>query len=711
MLIAILAIAAALRIWLPWDNVMGGPRVNFLENDAWYHVRLAESQVRHFPHRLTVDPFAAPDGQYIAVAPLLDATTATVAFLIHGRDASNDDIERIAAIVPAVTGVLSVLAVWALAAAAFNSRAGLLAALFAAIFPGHFLDRTLIGFVDHHALEVFLSFATLAALAYGSAVGAGISLGLYLLAWASGAYFVFILAAWIFLAGLFAPAFRAAAAKSTVITALIALAIVLAFQDPALFRYNTQVAALLGLLLTALAVWYFGHHLVKTMVIVAVGLSIAIAAAWIVMPGLVGQVLNDIGRFRPDPTRMAVLEARPLFLYTGNWSWRQPWVFFRTGFFIGGLATAALVVATWRSRRADHLLILTFTVANYLAALGQNRFAYYLVPATAVVSGWLCGLLLDWTGVSATDVKAKRRWQLPFQRELAVMAIAGIAVGPNVVPSIQAARRSGGMPEYWADAMQWLRDKTPEPFSSPDYYYARVAAPIERASYTIMNWWDQGYWIVQAAHRVPVSNPTQGGAPASAGFLTADNESTAIERLSAQRAKYVIVDWELPFRDGRDGALEGRFQSVADWAGEPTSRYYAQCFTRRTEVDPWQPIWIYREPYYQTMLYRLMVLGGQASHPTSSTWVVHIQQRVDSSGRNFCDVTERTPYTQPEEAKMIAALRGPGFEAVGLSPWQPAFPAPAVEHFRLAAEFRDPGQRPSESAMIKIFELIPPATP
>ena len=50
------------------------------------------------------------------------------------------------------------------------------------------------------------------------------------------------------------------------------------------------------------------------------------------------QVMLDIARLAPDPARMNVLEARPLFLYSGEWRWIQPWLFFRTGFFIGVVA-------------------------------------------------------------------------------------------------------------------------------------------------------------------------------------------------------------------------------------------------------------------------------------------------------------------------------------------------------------------------------------
>jgi hypothetical protein len=260
------------------------------------------------------------------------------------------------------------------------------------------------------------------------------------------------------------------------------------------------------------------------------------------------------------------------------------------------------------------------------------------------------------------------------------------------------------MPEYWFSAMQWLRTQTPEPFESADYYFARYRDPIPPASYTVMNWWDQGYWIAQTARRVPISNPTQNNAPAAAKFLTATNEAEAMAVLAADRARYVMVDWELPFREGGAGSLAGRFQNLADWAGIPTARFYSLCFSRKTDAEAWQPTWVFREPYYQSMVYRLMVLGGQATAPANNTWVVELRHRVDANGSPFCEVANRWQYPQAEDAKASAAQRGPEFEAVGLTPWQPAFPAPAITGLTVVSEFRDPGQKPNESPMIRIFE-------
>lgn len=709
-LAAILIVAAGLRVWAPWDDVFGGRRVNFLETDAWYHVRLAENQVVNFPHRVTIDPYAAPNGQYVAVAPLLDTIIATAVFVTGGRGASADYIERVAAIIPAVVGVLAVAAVWALATLAFDRRAGFMAALLAAILPGHFLDRTLVGFVDHHALEVLLSIATLAALTYGSGPIAGVFLGLYLLAWASGSYFVAILTIWIALTAVIAkPDEATARGRLAALTAAIALVIVLVFQDPNLFRYNTQVAALAGFLIASVAVMRFAKR-VATALAVLVAASVVIAAGvWLFAPGLVQQVLVDLNRFRPDPTRMAVLEARPLFLYSGNWLWSQPWTFFRSGFYVGAAAVLLLAASLWRSRRADHLLIVCFTIANFLATLGQNRFGYYLVPSVAVVCGWLAAKIFDWGGVPhAGEPQPARAPVIPLQRELAVMIVAGVIVAPNIVTAALTTTRVGGMPDYWFNAMQWLRQNTPEPFGDAGYYLQRYTTDTRTAAYSILNWWDQGYWIVQTARRVPVANPTQGGAPAAAQFLTATDEAEAMSIVNAQKARYVLVDWELPFREGDAGALAGRFQNLSDWAGIPTSRYYSLCFSRPAETDPWQATWIFNEAYYQTLVYRLMVAGGVEVSPTNNTYVVETRQRIDVNGRQFCEVVGRTRYATPDEARQAAVARGANFKAVGLTPWQPAFPVEAVTGVREVASFGDPSQGAGESPMVRIFEVVKP---
>ena len=720
-LAAILMVAAGLRVWAPWDDVFApstslgaSSRVNFLETDAWYHVRLAENQVVNFPHRVTVDPYAAPNGQYVAVAPLLDTIIATIVVVTQGRDAPADYIERVAAIVPAVVGVLAVAAVWALATLAFDRRAGLLAGFLAAVLPGHFLDRTLVGFVDHHALEVLLSVSTLAALSFALrssnlriAVLAGLLLGLYLLAWASGAFFVAILAVWIVLVPIVAPGTAAVVAgTSTALAAVSALLMVLLFQDPALFRYNTQIAALAGLLVASSTVALFARRIPIALAIVAVSAIVMVALIYFVAPSLAQQVLGDLNRFRPDPTRMAVLEARPLFLYSGNWLWSQPWVFFRSGFYVGIVAVLALAASLWRSRRADHLLIVCFTIANFLATLGQNRFGYYLVPAVAVVGGWLATRILDWGGVPHADnPQPKRRAWMPMQREVAVIVVAGIMVAPNLITAALTTTRVGGMPDYWFNAMQWLRQNTPEPFGDAGYYLQRYDDANTPAAYSIMNWWDQGYWIIQTARRVPVANPTQAGAPVAAQFLTATDEAEALAIADAQRVRFVLVDWELPFREGAGGALAGRFQNLSDWAGIPTSRFYSLCFSRPTDGDPWQATWLFNEAYYQTLTYRLMVAGGRSVRPVNNTYLVETRERVDVSGRQFCEVVSRTLFATPDEARQAAAARGANFRVVGLTPWQPAFTVDAVTGLREVATFGEPTQQAGETPMVRIFEV------
>ena len=52
LLLAIVAVALMLRVYLPWPLVFTTTHVNLLESDAWYHLRVIEHLAATFPHRL-----------------------------------------------------------------------------------------------------------------------------------------------------------------------------------------------------------------------------------------------------------------------------------------------------------------------------------------------------------------------------------------------------------------------------------------------------------------------------------------------------------------------------------------------------------------------------------------------------------------------------------------------------------------------------------
>jgi dolichyl-phosphooligosaccharide-protein glycotransferase len=719
LVLLIAAAAFGIRTYPAWDNVLTERGVNFLETDAWYHVRLIEHQVRNFPWRVTLDPYAAPGGQFVPVAPLFDTITATLVVLLHGRDATTPDVERLAALMPPIFGALAVIAAWALARTLFDRRAALLAACLLAILPGHFLDRTMLGFVDHHALEALLALATLLGFTWAmekrTRVGpfiAGVALGLYLLTWASGAFLIAILGVWFVLAAFLATADaeRVSVATLTATAALTALAIVLAFQHPGMHRYGSQVVGLVGLAVVALATT---HARGGRMRVVLTAIAIAGLAAGVLMSvlarDLVSQLLVDAARLAPDPARMGVLEARPLFLYSGQWRWDQPWVFFRTGFFIGAIALVPFAVRVWRERRPAELLLLTYAIAVFAATIGQNRFGYYLVTACAVLGGWLAMTLLDWGGVPHADnATPAARTRLPMAREVAIVAVAGGMFAPNLAPRLLLAERASSFATHWRDTMNWLSDQTPPPFlgttgTGGDYYYARYPTSGAPApDYAVMNWWDQGYWIVQRARRVPVANPTQERAPVAARFYSEIDEERALELLRGEGVRYVVSDWELPFRRIADGTIMGRFQNVVDWAGGVHSEYYEILYRR--DRDGWAPLWVFYEPYYRSMAYRLSVAGGQQTTPANTTAVITVSTHVDN-GVRFREVLTLQTYGTFVAARTAAETSRVEALIVGLDPWVSAFPLEPLGSMVEVFSARTAEQQPTETPWVRVFQV------
>jgi hypothetical protein len=152
----------------------------------------------------------------------------------------------------------------------------------------------------------------------------------------------------------------------------------------------------------------------------------------------------------------------------------------------------------------------------------------------------------------------------------------------------------------------------------------------------------------------------------------------------------------------------GRFQNVLDWAGARHAGYYEVAYKRVSNA--WVPVWLFYEPYYRSMAFRLSVLGGAAAVPlANSATVVVLGERVDDTGLRFKEILSEATFTTYGAAVEAAARPYATGRAlvVGLDPWRTPFPLEALARLREVHAARTPVQKVTESPWVRIFELIP----
>ncbi len=125
--------------------------------------------------------------------------------------------------------------------------------------------------------------------------------------------------------------------------------------------------------------------------------------------------------------------------------------------------------------------------------------------------------------------------------KIRAVAIRRIVAGALVVipllmslPSITAlAALPVDITPDWYAAARWLRYNTP--VEGDSYVYGKPA-------YTVLSWWDYGYWIQRIGHRLPVVNPgNQSAVPEASRFFTATTEESALEVIKSLKVRYIIV--------------------------------------------------------------------------------------------------------------------------------------------------------------------------
>ncbi|MCK4403255.1 MAG: oligosaccharyl transferase, archaeosortase A system-associated [Dehalococcoidia bacterium] len=445
-LIALLVIAGIslyIRIVLPYDQVFVNGSVWFRGTDAWYHMRHIENLLYNFPHVISFDPYMLyPGGGGGPSRPFFHWLVTGIIWLVGLGSPSPHTIDAVGAYVPAILGTLTIIPVYFIGKELFNRWVGILAAALVAILPGEFLNRSLLGFTDHHVAESLFSTVTILFLILAIkgarerqisftqllhrdwttitkpliyTLLAGIFLGFYLLFWIGGLLLVFIIFAWLVIQFII-DHLRGKSTDYLCITGTPAFLIAAVMFLPLLGKGGITIysASLLIAILTPIALSALScfmarkalkplYYLPTLLGLAAISFAIFHAAN----PSLLHSMLSKFGIFTPAVST-TILEMHPLLLPYGSFSWDIAWLNFTTSFFIYFISLGLLIYASIKEESADKTLFLVWSIVMLVAVLGQRRFSYYTAINAALLTGYFSWRILKFAGLKELLARPKQ---------------------------------------------------------------------------------------------------------------------------------------------------------------------------------------------------------------------------------------------------------------------------------------------------------------
>ncbi len=589
-------LGAALRLHTR-EAAQAGDRVHPLDSDSAYHMRRARFAAAHFPRTIQFDPLMNfPDGGVAIWPPLFDLTLALPARLAHGAAATPGQVERGAAWVPVALAAGAIALTGALALRRYGPGAGVAAALFLAVCPGHVL-WTQYAHTDQHAAE---SFAGLLALllfvrsreapSASREAAAGAALALAVLTWQGAIYWgaIFALALVLETALTGRPTVRAALWVLGLPAAATAAATAawLGWLSPPLtyvsfgFFQPLFLAALAGGV-AALELLGLGlrRRLGRSDLLLGGALAAAAAAATLPFAGsLAAGLARGVGYVAGRTSEVAgaagyvsypkdwlrgIFETRPLLSGGPGLALEQ----LSLGFFLAPLVVIAWGIRAARERSGPLATLAVWGAVTLFLALSQRLNVYYAAPLAALA-------LVE----TARFVGARTGRPV-----LAAVFAVGLAV--PMLPGLRRELAQVTLPG--SDLFATLGRMRAELPRAVDAYDPRLLGPppfpaaLARAP-SVMAPWSLGHWILYEAEQPVVANNFGYGFLDSIRFFLAASEDEALEIARRHRARWVLATDLVPRVNEYAGYL-GRpplLASAADGSLVPTPAYLATMQSR-----------------------------------------------------------------------------------------------------------------------------------
>jgi len=763
-IILLFTTSLCLRVLLPYDAIFGGEWIKYSGIDAYYQMRLVDNLVYNFPDLMNFDPyFVYPSISGVGSVHFFNWFLAAIIWVVSLGSPTQQVIDVIGVLAPAVLGALVVIPVYFIGRALFNNWTGILAAGLIAISPGEFMGRSILGFTDQHVVEslltavvmLFLILAIKSSRERGISIYkpksrtfrviarpllysclAGLFLGLYLISWLGGLLFVFLITAY-FVIQFIIDHFTGKSTDYLLIvgTPLFLVTALISLPVAPLTHYviSVLVALFIPILLHLISVLIAGRSLkpvffpVALLGVAAVGLFLF----YIVNPSALRFMLGLFSIFAPTgASATTTLEAQPIFFPSGVFSWAVVWGNFTINFFLAVIAIGILIFIVIRQYKKGEsipevILFLTWSLLMLIATLSQRRFAYYFAVNVSLLSGYLAWQAIWFSGLSKFNTREKeipqkanwkRRAKIAPGADktpaiylvntiLAIIVVFFAVYFFNIPRAVSVASSVHFAPsDAWMSSLTWIRENTPAPFADPAHYYSKYEDVAKARSY---DYPDSAYGVTSWwdygywITRIAQRLPSVNPSQDPVRIPKVANLLLSQED-SAPREILEELDSTYTVIDYQ--MADKKFWAIVTWSGQDLTRFFDVYYVPY-EGKLVNTI-VYYPEYYRTLSSRLYNFDNKGV-TSESPIVITYEEKFTSDGTAYKQMSDVQEFDSYDKAQDYIAKQESGNHVIaGASPFispvrlEPVKGYKLIHSSRETISHRDVGQ----ISEVKVFE-------
>ncbi|MFD1562878.1 oligosaccharyl transferase, archaeosortase A system-associated [Haloarchaeobius amylolyticus] len=620
--------------------------------DSWYHWRTINWTAENYPHTMPYEVWTGfPTGNHVGqFGTLYDQLIVTAAMIVGLGNPSAETLYTVSLLAIPVMAALVAIPVFYAGRRLGGTLGGLVSILVIALAKGQFLSRSTVGQLDHHTGEVLFMAIAVVAMMAAVTVGerekpiyelvtakdwaalrtpaiysalAGLAVTLYIWVWPSGVLLVGIFGAF-FVVQLTLDYARGISPDHLAFVGAVSLGVTTVLTTLLIEQPGNMGSTSFGLLQPLLALlvavgcvfmaWlareWSARGLERRYYPAAIGglIVATLLVMWLALPDLYNSTVgNAVRRMLPiggTATDLTIVEAQPPDDF-----FNRVFQEFGSAFYtmLAGLAFLAIRPLFGRKFRAEHTLVIVWSLFLISMAATQVRFMYYLVLAVAIVNAAFVAELVQLFNLNLerglNSIRSLETYQV-----IAIALVVLLLFAPLLPPLAQATaweRGEATQPNsdaiVWENSNHWLKENTPAPGNyggadnadQLDYYgtYNPGDGDYEypEGAYGVMSWWDYGHLITTQGERIPHSNPFQQNAQSSSAFLTAESEErgelimdgiaagepvadrstdelrqAVSDAETTEEMRYVMIDYQM---------AGGKFGAITQWTGPDYSHY------------------------------------------------------------------------------------------------------------------------------------------